>query len=162
MLSVLQHLVIADPAGHDDVVQESVNLPHLILTDHVLKILTGGEVIGVHLRDPVVLTPRMEEQVLLEDVLHVPRLCRLRGVVHVTAEPHCGNEVMKSPLPAGAFTDSGTLNTWVLYHVEEPVKFHVTYAELLRPVTEVRLLFHVIPNSRAHGQQQVQDLMQLQ
>ena len=60
MLGVLQHLAIADPAGHDDVVQESVNLPHLVRPNHVLKILTGGEVIGVHLRDLVVLTTGMQ------------------------------------------------------------------------------------------------------
>ena len=78
MLGVLQHLAVADAPGHDDVVQESVNLPHLILTDHVLKILPRREVIGVHLRDPVVLAPGVEEQVLLEDILNLAALRRLR------------------------------------------------------------------------------------
>ena len=72
MLGVIQHLAVANPAGHDDVMKESVNLLHLVLTDGVLEILTGGEVIGVHLCYAVILAPGMEEQVLLEDVLHVP------------------------------------------------------------------------------------------
>ena len=67
---------------------------------------------------------------------------------------------MEPPLPAGALTDSGSLNAWIFHDIEEPVKLHGTHAELLRPVMDIRLLFHVVPHSRAHGQQQVQDLMQ--
>ena len=77
MLGVLQHLAVTDDSGHDDVMKESVNLLHLVRPDHVLKILTGGEVVRVHLRDLVIHTPGMEEQVLLEDVLHLAALCRL-------------------------------------------------------------------------------------
>ena len=78
MLGVIQHLAVADDSGHDDVMKESVNLLHLVLTDGVLEVLPRREVIGVHLCYAVILAPRMEEQVLLEDVLHVPRLRRLR------------------------------------------------------------------------------------
>ena len=162
MLGVLQHLAVADDSGHDDVVQESVNLLHLVLTDGILKILTGGEVISIHLRDLVIFATGMEEQVLLEDVLNLAALRRLRGVVHIPCQPHGGNEVMKPTLTTGSLTDSGTLNAWIFHDIEEPVELARVHAELLRPVMEVGLLFHVVPYIRAHGQKQVQDLVELE
>ena len=162
MLGVIQHLAIVDVPGHDDVMKESVNLLYLVCPDHVLKILTGGEVIGVHLRDPVVLTPRMEEQVLLKNVLHVPRLRRLWGIVHIPCQPHGGNEVMEPTLTPRPLLDSGSLNAWIFHDIEEPMKLARVHAELLRPVMEVGLLFHVITHSGTHGQKQVQDLVELE
>ena len=78
MLGVIQHLAVSDAPGHDDVVQESVNLPHIVRPNHVLEVLPRREVIGIHLSYLVVLTPRMEEQILLENVLHLAALRRLR------------------------------------------------------------------------------------
>ena len=128
MLGVLQHLAVADHAGHDDVVQESVNLLHLVCPDHVLEVLPRRKIIGVHLRDLVIFATGMEEQVLLEDVLNLAALRRLRGVVHIPCQPHGGNEVMKPTLTTGSLTDSGSLNAWIFHDIEEPVELHVTYA----------------------------------
>ena len=68
-------------------------------------------------------------------------------------------EPLLTPRP---LVDSGTLNAWVLYHVEEPVKLHVPHAKTLSPVPHVRLLRHVVPDIRTHGQQEMQDLMELE
>ena len=67
---------------------------------------------------------------------------------------------MEPPLPAWALTDSGTFNARVFHDIEEAVKLIGTHAELLRPVPHVLLLLDVLPYSRAHGQQEMQDLMQ--
>ena len=102
----------------------------------------------------------MEEQVLLEDVLNLAALRRLRRVVHVPAEPHGKDEVVEPTLTTRPLLDSGSLNARILHDIEEPVELARVHVELLRPGMEVCLLLHVVTHNGTHGQQEMQDLMQ--